>query len=53
MFYCNKTLLQQNFCCNSIMPQTLFNKIFRCNKGLLQQLLLYCNGGQQNTKFLL
>ena len=46
--FCNKTLLQQNFCCNSLMPQTLFNKIFRCNRGLLQQLLLYCNGGQQN-----
>ena len=34
------------------MPQTLLQrwatKFFRCNKDLLQQLLLYCNGRQQN-----
>ena len=23
IFYCNKTLLQQNFCCNSLLSQTL------------------------------
>ena len=23
LFYCNKTLLQRNFCCNSLLPQTL------------------------------
>ena len=22
IFYCNKTLLQQNFCCNSLLSQT-------------------------------
>ena len=50
--FCNKTLSQRKFCCNNITPQTLLQwwatKFFCCNRGLLQQLLLYCNGGQQN-----
>ena len=42
ILYCNKTLLQQIFCCNSLLPQTLSQqwetkKKNRCNRSLLQQ----------------
>ena len=44
---CNKTLLQQNFCCNSLLSQTLSQqwatKKFHGNRGLLQQYEAYCN----------
>ena len=47
IFYCNKMLLQRNFCCDRLLPQTFLQqcatKFVCCNKGLLQQVWVYYN----------
>ena len=46
IFYFNKTLLQRNFCYNSLLSQQNF---FCCNRGLLQQFEVYCNKNPPNA----